>query len=327
MERPDVGKHVAVTGAAGYIGSALLPLLQNDDRVDHVTVLDDLSSGSRTNLEAVRLEKEFTLREADVRDYGEVENGLAGSDVVVHLAAITGAPSTHDRPEETREVNYGGTENVLSAAAKHDLETVVFASTCNLYGRAASTNLTEDVEPDPINPYAEAKYDSEKLVRERSEEHGYNGIALRMSTNYGYAPGIRFNLVINYFVFRALTGEPLTVYGDGSNWRPYIHVRDAARAYKHAALNPERWDGFVYNVGRNDQNYRVEEIAEIVRDEVGDVEITYLGDKDPGPSYNVNFDKVTTTGFEPNWTVREGVNDLVTRFVGENRQRYSMDAV
>ncbi|WP_247009115.1 NAD-dependent epimerase/dehydratase family protein [Halorientalis litorea] len=318
-------EHIAVTGAAGYIGSALLPLLQDDDDVSQVTVLDDLSSGSRTNLEAVALSDNFNFREVDVRDYGEVENGLAGADGVIHLAAITGAPSTHDRPDETRAVNYEGTENVLAAAAKNDLDNVVFASTCNLYGRAASDNLDETIEPDPLSPYAETKYESEQLVRERAEEHGFNGISLRMSTNYGYAPGIRFNLVINYFVFRALTGEPLTVYGDGSNWRPYIHVRDAARAYKHAVLNPEKWDDDVYNVGLNDQNYRVEEIAEIVREEVGDVEITYLGDKNPGPSYNVNFDKVKQTGFQPEWSVREGVNDLVNRFVADDRTQYSLD--
>jgi len=320
-----MGKHVIVTGAAGYIGSALLPILQDDERVDHVTVLDDLSSGSRTNFEAVRLTDDFSFRNVDVRDYGEVENGLAGGDVVIHLAAITGAPSTHDRPDETEAVNYQGTENVLAGTAKQDIDNVVIASTCNLYGRATEQDLTEDIEPVPINPYAEAKYKSEKRLREWTEEHGTDGTALRMSTNYGYAPGIRFNLVINYFVFRALLGEPLTVYGDGSNWRPYIHVRDSAKAFKHAALSPDSWQDYVYNVGQNDQNYRVEEIAEIVREEVGDVEITYLEDENPGPSYHVSFDKLAETGFEPTWSVRDGINDLVERFTERSRQQYALD--
>jgi UDP-glucose 4-epimerase len=140
------------------------------------------------------------------------------------------------------------------------------------------------------------------------------GTALRMATNYGHSPGVRFNLVVNYFVFRALTGRALTVYGDGSNWRPFIHVEDAARAYKSAALAPEDWDRQVYNVGANDDNYQISEIAEVVREEVGPVDITYLEDEHPGPSYHVDFDRLAETDFETTWTLREGVRDLAERF-------------
>jgi nucleoside-diphosphate-sugar epimerase len=138
-----------------------------------------------------------------------------------------------------------------------------------------------------------------------------------MATNFGYSPGIRFNLVVNYFVFRALTGRTLTVYGDGSNWRPFIHVSDAARAYKHAALSPASWDQHVYNVGSNDGNYQISEIADIVDDEVGAVDITYLEDEHPGPSYHVNFDRLQSTSFEPQTTLRDGVRDIATRFTDD----------
>jgi nucleoside-diphosphate-sugar epimerase len=120
--------------------------------------------------------------------------------------------------------------------------------------------------------------------------------------------------VVNYFVFRALTGRALTVYGDGSNWRPFIHVRDAARAYAHAVCNPGDWPQRVYNVGTTDENYRIAEVADVVREEVGDVDITYLEDEHPGPSYHVDFDRLGETGFEPEWTLAEGVRDLATRF-------------
>jgi nucleoside-diphosphate-sugar epimerase len=139
-----------------------------------------------------------------------------------------------------------------------------------------------------------------------------------MSTNYGYSPGVRFNLVVNYFVFRALTGRALTVYGDGSNWRPFVHVEDAARAYAEAACDPDAWPRRVYNVGDGDQNYRIREIAAIVREEVGDVDVTYLEDEHPGPSYHVDFDRLAGTGFETEWTLRAGVRDLADRFTGGN---------
>jgi nucleoside-diphosphate-sugar epimerase len=309
--------NVLVTGGCGYVGSALVPRLQARDDVDSVTVFDSLSAGSPRNLMAARVADGFGFRKGDVREYGDVESAMRGVDAVIHLAAITGASSTHDRAEETREVNLRGTENVLKAARKLDVGTVVLASSCNVYGRATSTDLGETTDPDPINPYAETKRDAEHLLAEYVSEHDLRGTALRMSTNYGYAPGIRFNLVVNGFVFRALTGRPLSVYGDGTNWRPFVHVEDAAAAFAGAACDPGAWPDLVYNVGSNDENYRIAEVAEIVKEAMNpDVEITYLGDRHPGPSYHVNFDRVAAAGFEPAWTLREGVRDLVGRFGG-----------
>ena len=311
---------VLVTGGCSYIGSRLVPRLQAANGVDRVVVLDSLVSGSPRALSG-SFGDSLEFRRGDVREYGDVESAMRDVDRVVHLAAITGAASTHDRREETVAVNYDGTENVLTAAGKLGVEHVVFASSCNVYGRATSTDIDETVEPDPINPYAEAKHDAESLLREYCAEYDMTGTALRMATNYGDAPGVRFNLVVNHFVFRAVSGRPLTVYGDGSNWRPFIHVDDAAAAYTHALRNPDAWPEPVYNVGSNDANYRIEEIAGVVRDEVGPVGVTYLEDEHPGPSYHVNFDRLGETGFETEWTLREGVRDLAARFTGDRDQR------
>lgn len=304
---------VLVTGGLGYIGSVLVPLLADDGRVDRVVVMDDESTGSPRALKGA-LNGAVDFRRGDVREYGDVENAMRDCGTVVHLAAITGAASTHDRRDETFAINRDGTGNVLTAAGKLGVDNVVFASSCNLYGRAASRDLDETVEPDPINPYAETKLAGERLLREATEEFGFDGTALRMATNYGDAPGVRFNLVVNTFVFRALTGRPLTVYGDGSNWRPFIHVRDAARAYAHAALDPDAWDHLVYNVGTSDANYRIAEVAEAVSDEVAPVDVTYLEDEHPGPSYHVDFDRIGETGYETEWTLREGIRDLSAAF-------------
>jgi len=303
---------VLVTGGCGYIGSALVPQLLEDSRVAEVVVFDSLASGSPANLVG-SVSEDLVFRRGDVREYGDVESVMRGVDSVIHLAAITGAASTHDRREETFAVNRDGTENVLTAAGKFDVGSVVLASSCNNYGRAASTDIDEETPQNPLNPYAESKVAAEELLVEAVEEYGIDGTALRMSTNYGWSPGIRFNLVVNHFVFRGLTNRPLTVYGDGSNWRPFIHVRDAARAYAQAALEPESWPQQVYNVGSNDSNYRIVEIAEIVREELDrELDVTYLEDQHPGPSYHVNFDRLAETGFEPEWTLRDGIRDIVS---------------
>jgi UDP-glucose 4-epimerase len=320
---------VLVTGGCGYIGSALVPLLCEDQRVDRVVVLDSLTGGSPRALLGTLSPADATgeaadgatvdFRRGDVREYGDVESAMRGVDSVIHLAAITGAASTHDRREETFAVNLDGTENVLTAAGKLGVETVTFASSCNVYGRATSTDIDESTEPDPINPYAEAKATAESLVAEACEEYGMQGTSLRLSTNYGYAPGVRFNLVVNHFVFRALTGRPLTVYGDGSNWRPFVHVQDAARAYRAAALDPESWTAPVYNVGSAAGNYRIAEIADLVSEIVGPVDVTYLEDEHPGPSYHVNFDRLAETGFEPEWGLEDGIVHLAERFTEGSR--------
>jgi UDP-glucose 4-epimerase len=308
--------NVLVTGACGYIGSELLGQLQADAAVDRIVALDNLESGSPQAFFGL-LDDGIEFHRGDVREYGDVEHVMRDVDTVVHLAAITGAASTHDRREETFAVNLEGTENVLKAAGKLGVDHLVLASSCNVYGRATSTDIDESIDPDPINPYAETKLQAEDLLAEYCADHGMTGTALRMSTNYGYSPGIRFNLVVNYFVFRALTGRSLTVYGDGSNWRPFIHVEDAARAYAHAATNPDAWPEHVYNVGQSDENYRIAEIADVVRENVGDVDVTYLEDEHPGPSYHVNFDRLDETGFDLEWTLREGIRDLARRFTND----------
>jgi nucleoside-diphosphate-sugar epimerase len=314
---------ILVTGGCGYIGSALVPQLLADERVAEVVVLDSLTAGSPRNL-AGCLGNGLCFRRGDVRVYGDVESASRDVNRIVHLAAITGADSTHDRRAETFAVNRDGTENLLTAARKFGVDTIVFASSCNNYGRAASTDIDETTAQNPLNPYAESKVESEALLREAANEHGIDVTALRMSTNYGWSPGVRFNLVVNHFVFRALTDRPLTVYGDGSNWRPFIHVRDAARAYASAVLAPDSWPQFVYNVGANDENYRIDEIATIVREELDrELNITYLEDEHPGPSYHVNFDRLAETAFDPKWTLREGIRDLADRMEQTNPEAIS----
>ncbi|WP_227379435.1 NAD-dependent epimerase/dehydratase family protein [Haladaptatus halobius] len=308
---------VLVTGGCGYIGSVLVPELQEAIEIEEVVVLDSLETGSPRNLLGANVAEGFSFYRGDVCKYDDVENAMRNVDAVVHLAAITGAESTHSRPDETRSVNLEGMRNALNAARKLDVENFVYASSCNIYGRAGSMNLDEGVEPDPLTPYAETKVEAEELLRQYVDDYGFAGTALRMSTNYGYAPGMRFNLVANRFVFQALTDRPLTVYGDGTNWRPFIHVHDAARAYAHAVRNPASWPKTEYNVGVNGENYRISEIGKLVREETRTgTEITYLKDKNPGPSYHVNFDQLTETGFELSWSLRAGIVELIRRFRG-----------
>lgn len=292
---------VLVTGGAGYIGSALISQL-NRERFS-VRVLDDFSLSSPRNLVGGM---DYDFVRGDVRDAGVVREALEGVSYVVHLAAVTGADRTHEMRERTMDVNYGGTRTVLEEAMELGVEKLVLASSCNVYGAASRDHLTESSEVRPLNPYAESKLEAEEACMSSPVD----SVVLRLSTNYGWSPGVRFNLVVNSFVFRSVVGEALTVYGDGENWRPFMHVRDSARAFVEALA----WEEGIYNVGG--ENYRIKQIASLVNDVVGNVEVKYLGDEDPGPSYHVDFDKARNQEYSLNHSLRAGIHDLAGRFGG-----------
>ncbi len=267
-------------------------------------VLDDFSLSSPRNLMGTSL-PDVDFHRGDIRDPDDVEAAMDGVEAVIHLAAVTGAAQSHEMRERVEDVNVHGTEVVADAAEAAGVETFVLASSCNVYGDTYAEELDEDAEPAPGNPYAESKLACEDIVAERE----CTDVSLRLATNFGYSPGVRFNLVVNTFVFRALAGEPLTVYGDGTNWRPFLHVTDAARAFA-AALD---WPAGTYNVGLD--NFRIEDIAEAVADVAErDVETDYLAGEDPGPSYHVRFEKMRERGFEPTHDLSEGIADLKERF-------------
>ena len=267
-------------------------------------LLDDFSLSSPRNLAAIATD-EYEFVRGDVRDESAVERAVEGVDAVIHLAAITGAATSHEIPEKVRDVNVGGTETVVDAAEDAGVDRIVLASSCNVYGGAYERDIVETDAFSPPNPYAESKVAAEEYCREST----LDTVAIRLATNFGWSPGVRFNLVVNTFTFRALAGEPLTVYGDGSNWRPFVHVRDAVEAYADAL----EWDPGAYNVGLD--NFRIEDIAAAVESTVGEsVDVTYLREEDPGPSYHVDFEKVRRQGFEPEYTIEDGIEDLAARF-------------
>ncbi|MEF8800582.1 MAG: NAD-dependent epimerase/dehydratase family protein [Halolamina sp.] len=275
-----------------------------DEAGHEVRLLDEFSLSSPRNLMGMD-PSAYEFVRGDVREEAVVARAVDGVDAVIHLAGVTGAATSHEIEERVRSVNAGGTLTVVDAAVEAGVDRIVLASSCNVYGETYEDELTETSETAPGNPYAESKLTAERVV----EESSLDAVSLRMATNFGYSPGVRFNLVVNSFVFRALTGEPLTVYGNGSNWRPFLHVRDSARAFV-AALD---WGPGTYNVGVG--NFRIQEVADAVADVVGQaVDITYLEERDPGPSYHVSFDRMRDEEFEPTHALEDGISDLAQQF-------------
>ena len=296
---------ILVTGGCGYIGTALSSILMR--KGEEFRIMDNLSGCNPLNLLFLNNDVEFVW--GDVRKKDDLKFAMEGVDVVVHLAAkLPTAPGMIDTTGgDVADVNYFGTKLVLEEARKRDLK-VLFASTCNIYG--VGRDLKEGAEAKPLNPYSKSKLRAEKLCLEYHERYGLEVVILRLASVYGYSPGVRFNLVVNYFVLRAILGYNLTVFGKGENWRPFIHVEDAANAFLF--LMEKGKEGEIYNVGG--ENFKIKDVAEIVRSLVNPkIDIEFLVDREPEFSYSVNFRKIQELGFKPKYSLKKGIEDLAEK--------------
>lgn len=298
-----------VTGGAGYLGSVLsLGLLEAGHEV---FVLDNLMHGGRALLPMLGHPR-FHFLAADVRDPTAVSLAVRGIDAVVHLAAIVGDPACARDPQLAREVNDQASQMLIAAARDAGVSRFVFASTCSNYGRMTDTSVaaTEEHELRPLSLYAETKVTTERRLLAPSASPMTTTV-LRFATLYGPSPRMRFDLTVNQFVKEMLVDRTLTVFGE-QFWRPYVHVRDAARAIALVLESPaDLVGGQVFNVGHSDENYRKQDLVEIIGRHAPDVEVRFVSVADDPRDYRVSFERIRTRlGFEPLRRVPAGVAEL-----------------
>lgn len=300
---------VLVTGGAGYVGSLVVDELLS--RGSSVRVLDSLLHGSVPSLFLAWGDPRFEFLRGDVRDAATRERALRDVDAVVHLAAIVGDPACAREPELARAVNHDATTALVDEAKAAGADRFVMASTCSNYGKLPGADLaTEEFELRPVSLYAETKVAAELDVLSR------NGTlapcCLRFATVFGTSPRMRFDLTVNEFTRDvALKGE-LVVFGE-QFWRPYVHVRDAARAVALAVEAPrEAIAGKVYNVGDPRSNYRKLDLVEFLRKRFPKAKVEFV-EKDEDPrDYRVSFEKITSElKFEAERSVEEGIDEVV----------------
>jgi nucleoside-diphosphate-sugar epimerase len=295
---------VLVTGHGGYIGAVLTrQLTEHGHEVVGVDTgfMDDCDFGAPPTPIP-------TLRK-DIRDLEKSD--FKGFEGVVHLAALSNDPMGQLDPRLTIEINAHHSARIARAARQAGVARFVFSSSCSVYG-LASTIVTEQASVLPQTSYAESKVMAEAAIRPMSEP-GFCPVILRNATVYGCSPRMRFDLVVNNLVGWAHTAGDIHLRTDGSAWRPLIHVQDLARAFEAALLKPEaEVSGQVFNVGFNDQNVTVKEIAEIVRGIVPGSKVTYAGGGADFRSYKVNFEKAARIlGLgTARWSILSGAQEI-----------------
>jgi|HubBroStandDraft_3_1064219.scaffolds.fasta_scaffold39975_2 nucleoside-diphosphate-sugar epimerase len=310
-----MSKTTLVTGGSGYIGSLLVRELLESGR--EVRVLDRLLHGQQDIADEQASAGVEVLR-GDVRDAEVRGRALAGVQEVVHLAAIVGDPACALDPDTADEVNVQATRSLVAEANAAGVERLVFASTCSNYGRMAdpSVPITEDGELRPVSLYAEQKVAMEKLILGNGNGDGFvsatQPTCLRFATVYGVGRRMRFDLTVNEFARELWADRELEVFGE-QFWRPYIHVRDAARAVRTALDAPsEQVAGQVFNAGRSGENYRKLDLVEEIQRQTDRGSVSYVRrDEDPR-DYKVSFDRIRAQlGFETLMTVPDGIAEVL----------------
>jgi nucleoside-diphosphate-sugar epimerase len=276
-----------------------------------VRAFDSLLFGGQSLL-GVWPDPRFRLIRGDMRDREAVADALQGVDAVVHLAAIVGDPNCAREPELARAVNLDASLSLIDQAERAGVSRFIFASTCSNYGRMADADGWVD-ETSPLTPvslYAETKVAVERALFERPMG-SMATTALRFATVFGVSPRMRFDLTVNEFTRSLVTDRHLVVFGE-QFWRPYVHVRDVARAVALVLAAPRDYvDRDVFNVGDTDQNFQKQQLVELMRPYAPDAIVEYVRREEDPRDYRVSFEKIRRRlGFRITIPVAEGIAEV-----------------
>jgi|TARA_B100001971_G_C18233606_1_gene565569 nucleoside-diphosphate-sugar epimerase len=304
--------NLLVTGGLGHIGSRLIRDFAKREEIDLIRIFDNLSTQRYCSLFNLPKDTKYQFIEGDINDKNKLKSVLQDIDIVIHLAAITDAPATIQKPEITHQINFKGTENVLNASMKANIKKFIFPSTTSVYGEAEGIVDENYDNYKPSSPYAEFKLAAEKIVQNAFIEHGFHTGVLRMGTIFGRSIGMRFHTVVNKFIYLACMRKPLSVWECALNQkRPYLWLNDAIRAFEFIEKNGKA--GELYNAVT--RNYALQDIIDAIKSFVPDVKMSIT--KSPMPnqkSYTVSNKKILDLGFSFEDSLSESIRETFELF-------------
>jgi nucleoside-diphosphate-sugar epimerase len=251
----------------------------------------------------------------DIRDVSARE--LKGFEAVIHLAALSNDPLGDLNPELTSHINYLASVRLALLAREVGVQRFIFSSSCSNYGAGGEDLLNEESSLNPVTLYGSSKVRVELEVSKLAD-HEFSPVFLRNATAYGVSPRLRFDLVLNNLVAWAYTTGRVYIKSDGTPWRPIVHVEDIARAFIAVLHAPRQLvHNQAFNVGRNEDNYRIRDLAAMVERMVPDCKIEYAQDAGPDRRcYRVDCSKLMRTlpDFKPQWDAQRGAEELYSAY-------------
>lgn len=302
---------VAVTGGAGYVGSALVPFLIG--RGYEVSVVDLFLYGEDV-FNGIGSPPALRKVKGDIRDESLLRRALRGVECVIHLACISNDPSFELDPALGRSINYEAFLGLLRVVRECGVRRFIYASSSSVYGVRSEPNVREDSPCEPLTDYSRYKLECEQVLR-TGDLGGCESVVLRPATVCGYAPRMRLDLTVNILTIHALARKEIIVFG-GKQLRPNINIKDMVDVYRVLLEAPgEKVAGETFNAGY--ENHSVGEIAEMVREAVGDPEVTVRMEPTADHrSYHINSDKIAERlGFRARWTIQDAVRSIRDAYV------------
>lgn len=307
--------NILITGAAGYIGSIMVPqLLQKGYKV---IAIDNFMYNQASLLDCC-YHKNLTIIRGDARNKDLISEQIKKADAIFPLACLTGAPLSSKDPVGTQTVNYEAVKMILNLRSKSQI--IIFPTTNSGYGVGEKGKYcTEETPLRPISMYGKLKVEIENILLDAG-----NSITLRLATVFGISPRMRLDLLVNDFTYRAVTDRFLILF-EAHFKRNYLHVRDAAKAFIHCLENFKRMKNEPYNVGLSDANLSKWELCEEIKKQVPNFYFieAKVGEDPDKRDYIVSNAKIEATGFKPEVSLQDGIAELIKGYQIIRRNQYA----
>ena len=304
-------KNILLVGGAGYVGSVIASeFLKSGYKV---TVLDNFVYDNQFSVASYVGDSNYKIVKGDMSDHNVLDKISENITDVIILSGLVGDPITKKYPNESNEINDYSIKKCIDYFNGKGIGKLIFISTCSNYGLIKDNELAdENFELNPLSLYAKAKVSNEKYLLGKKNNVDYTGVVLRFSTAFGLSPRMRFDLSISEFVKQMYDGKELLVY-DEHTWRPYCHVRDFARLLDLVIRSKKDKVSFeVFNAGGELNNSTKKMLIDEIMIHLPNSKVTYAENGSDPRNYKVSFKKVKETlGFEPIYSIKDGVKELI----------------